>query len=138
MAVYLNGEAAQLFNKEVIPTDELQTLEGLSLSQNPTLYYGAGIKSGEGHTPREVLRFEQRLKDAMEEVMVEGYEGMESQFNAGRSSRLSRTSPILEEGEEVYEPLGPVPHPQHTDTFLTDYQKNDQPNSIPPYHHDVI
>lgn len=124
-AFYMAGEPIQMFGKQDIAPDELQMLQQLTLSQNPALFYGSGIKSGSRQASRQVARFQRQLREAMEKTAgMYQYGGTErdqlAMEMAGRYSRLSRTmtpgSPILEETDVP--PSSPLPPLQKT--FLTD------------------
>lgn len=125
----MTGEPVQLFDRQEMSPEDLRMLQQLSLSQNPALFYGSGVKVASLHTPKQVARFESKLKQALEAragLYGGGYEGFEEQvLDVGRYSRLSRTltpgSPILEDEEEDTHPATPLPPVEETsETFLTD------------------
>lgn len=146
-AFYMNGETMQMLDKHKVTPEELQMLQQSSLSQNPALFYGSGIKTGSWQTPQRVAKYERKLRKAIEDAAA-FYGEMEEQFeqiDMGRFSRLSRTltpgSPLLELEEEPGEldtplpppsplpplqeaspSLSPLPPPQ--ETFLTDSQQS--------------
>lgn len=129
---YMTGEPMQIFDKQEMSAEDLHMLQQLTLSQNPALFYGSGIKaSSSAQTPKQVARFESRLKQALAATAgIYGYEGFEEQvLDIGRYSRLSRTmtpgSPILELKEEEDDEPSPRPLPSvaedtpPSETFLT-------------------
>ena len=126
-AFYMSGEPAQIFDKEEIPAEELRILQQLTLSQNPALYYGTGIKSSSGQASRQVARFERQLQDTVEEMakIYEYRELMTAESDVrgggGRYSSRNRTpaSPILEESGDMATPP-PSPLPPGQETFLTE------------------
>ena len=85
---YMNGEPVQLLDREELSSDELCVLQETKLSQNPVLFYGAGIKSGRGRTPREVERFENKLKKQMAEVRGSCDGSMDKGFTTSGSAIL--------------------------------------------------
>lgn len=97
-AFYMSGHSAQLFDRQEIPQEEVRRLQNMVLSQNPSLYYGKGIKSIRIKS-RTVQRFETKLKEVKHTSPQYGLE--EVSIDAGRYSRASRalspSSPIPEE-----------------------------------------
>lgn len=137
-AFYMTGEPAQLFDRQEMSSEELHMLQQVTLSQNPTLFYGSGVKVQSAHTPRQVAQFECRLKQAMADVagVYGGYgefNDQEQVLDIGHYSRMSRTmtpgSPILELEEDTPPPL-PLPPvqedtpPSPADTFLTEHHQS--------------
>ena len=114
-AFYMTGEPAQLSNRKQITADELHTLRQLTLSQNPALFYGTGIRAGgSGQISRQVTEFREQFKEAVEELAgVYSYRGRYSDLRT-----VTPGSPImeLEEADEMATPPPPV---QQT-CFLTD------------------
>ncbi len=133
-AFYMNGQPAEISGKDKITHDDLRLLQQLTLSQNPALYYGSGIRSGSGRQLKAVARFEREVVETLRRTGgTSGYGGgggleLDGQLvDVGRYSRLSRTltpgSPIMEIDETAdVEPPPPSPllisRPQ--ETFLTD------------------
>lgn len=126
------GEPMPVFDKQEMSAEDLRMLQQLqTLSQNPALFYGSGVKAPSAYTPKQVERFESRLKRALEATGMYGFE--EQALDLGRYSRLSRTmtpgSPILEVREEDEAPP-PTPLPAlmedapPLETFLTEQQKS--------------
>ena len=122
-AFYMSGHMAQLFDREEIPQEEVRTLETVTLSQNPSLYYGKGIKSCRIQS-KAVQRFESKLKEVSQICQPYGLEAVN--FDAGRYSRASRgitpSSPIPEEdmtGEEEEE----EEEEERRKTFMTESQR---------------
>lgn len=134
-----------MFDKQEMSMEDLRMLQQVTLSQNPALFYGAGIKVKSAHTPRQVARFENQLKQAVEDVTMEyrGYQEFDQGqvLDIGRYSRLSRTvtpgSPILELEEDT-PPPSPLPPlqedrplsleapsaPAAEETFLTEQKQS--------------
>lgn len=125
---YMTGDPVPLLNKDV---EDMQNFD-LSLSpvsQNPALYYGKGIKSGAGYSPRQLTRFEDRLRQVAQHSQERSRLGgmmersLEGSVDMGRYSRTSRAltpgSPIPE--EEPGTPPPPSPPHQNTSktTFIT-------------------
>jgi hypothetical protein len=125
-AFYMTGEPIEMLDKQKMSPEELLTLQQMTLSQNPSLFYGTGVKVKSAHTPVQVSRFESQLRQAMAD-MTGDYQESEHEhvLDIGRYSRLSRTmtpgSPIpeLEEDTPPPTPLPPVPE-DTADTFLTE------------------
>ena len=94
----MSGHMAQLFDREEIPQKEVRTLKTVTLSQNPSLYYGKGIKSCRIQS-KAVQRFENKLKEVCQISQSYGLEAVN--FDVGHYSRTSRgitpISPIPEE-----------------------------------------
>ena len=112
-AFYMNGHSAQLFEKQDFSPEELRELEHLSLSQNPALYYGKGIRSGGGQS-KVVRRFEKQFKQAVD--CKRNYNNWEDiNIDTGRYSRASR----------IITPGPPIPEEkaQDSQTFLTQSQR---------------
>lgn len=86
-AFYMSGHSAQLFDRQEIPQEEVRRLQNMVLSQNPSLYYGKGIKSVRIKS-RTVQRFETKLKEVKHTSPQYGLE--EVSIDAGRYSRASR------------------------------------------------
>ena len=112
-------------SKEEISPEEMKLLRELTLSQNPALYYGSGIKSGSNQPLKEVARFERTTGGTTSSVYEGGLEFEGQLLDVGRYSRLSRTitpgSPILEQDEtQTDQPLVGTPPPTTQGTFLTD------------------
>lgn len=132
-AFYMKGQPAEISDKDQLTPEELKLLRELTLSQNPTLYYGAGVRSGTGQILKEVAKFERKLLEAFrrtgrgatpstyeDEVDLDGHVA-----DVGRYSRLSRTltpgSPILERDEpEIDHDVDTPPPSPLQETFLTD------------------
>lgn len=121
-AFYMSGHMAHLFDREEIPQEEVRTLETVTLSQNPSLYYGKGIKSCRIQS-KTVQRFENKLKEVSQ--ISQHYDLEAVNFDAGRYSRASRgitpSSPIPEEdmtkeGEKEEEE-------ERRKTFMTESQR---------------
>ena len=118
----MSGHMAHLFDREEIPQEEVRTLETVTLSQNPSLYYGKGIKSCRIQS-KTVQRFENKLKEVSQ--ISQHYDLEAVNFDAGRYSRASQgitpSSPIPEEdmtkeGEKEEEE-------ERRKTFMTESQR---------------
>ena len=115
----MSGHTAQLFDREEIPQKEVRTLE---TQENPSLYYGKGIKSCRIQS-KAVQRFQNKLKEVCQISQPYGLEAVN--FDAGRYSWASRgitpSSPIPEEdmtgdGEEEEKE-------ERRKTFMTESQR---------------
>lgn len=123
-AFYMTGHTAQLFDREEIPQEEVRTLETVTLSQNPSLYYGKGIKSCRIQS-KAVQRFENKLKEVSQISQCYGLEAVN--FDAGRYSRASRgitpSSPIPEEDMTVEGEKEVEEEEERRKTFMTESQR---------------
>ncbi len=112
-AFYMSGHTAQVFDKHEISPEELHELQSLTLSQNPELFYGRGIRSrGGGIRSTAVERFEWRLRQASERKRRCSWEGMPS-IDTGRYSRASRG-------------ITPAPTIPEERTFVTQRERTEQ------------
>lgn len=113
-AFYMSGHTAQVFDKHEISPEELRELQSLSLSQNPQLFYGRGIRTRGGSVRSTAIdKFELKLRQASQRRRRDSWEGMPINFDTGRYSRASRG-------------ITPAPTIPEERTFITQKERTEQ------------